>query len=475
MRLSFMCAGVLLLALAALARADGLLPLPDAATQTKSLNQFKEVLRNRYGEKPSAASKREFARDLIDRWHGNAEEAANRYMALKMASDLAAETGDTRTTERAIDLLASLYAIPVGDVKLRAFTTIRQSTENHDELDRMANLALKGTGDAVLIDAYDTAGRLVELAGSVGKKHNDNALIKQAQEREAEIEAIVAERERLKPTMKSLEKSPDDPAANLAVGRFIAVMKCDWKRGAEMLAKGSDAALKAVAEKELALNPEEKDGLKELELGDAWWNLVPKQTPVYKPFVQRRAIKWYRDAVPHLRTATDKALLEDSFDHAIKLSSLAEEAATKTGDADLIARAHARSAEMLAVREESTRARAAMKVLEQKSDDPAASLLVGKFYCFMKGDWEKGIPLLLKATDAGLKAAAEKEQTNPADTPGRVSVGDAWWSLAERNQGGLKAAMQRRAAKWYKSALPELKGMDREQITSRINAVPPAP
>ncbi|MBI3877243.1 MAG: hypothetical protein HY300_15015, partial [Verrucomicrobia bacterium] len=39
-------------------------------------------------------------------------------------------------------------------------------------------------------------------------------------------------------------------------------------------------------------------------------------------------------------------------------------------------------------------------------DDPGANLAVGQFLCFVKGDWESGLPLLAKSDDNVLKTLA---------------------------------------------------------------------
>ncbi len=44
-------------------------------------------------------------------------------------------------------------------------------------------------------------------------------------------------------SQEKLKESPDDPAANLAVGSYLCFNKDQWERGLPMLAKGSDPAL----------------------------------------------------------------------------------------------------------------------------------------------------------------------------------------------------------------------------------------
>lgn len=65
----------------------------------------------------------------------------------------------------------------------------------------------------------------------------------------------------------ALDVTPTDPDNNFAVGKFLCLVKSDWKRGVTMLALGSNEEFKAIALIEL----EEKPNA--LNLGDGWWKI----------------------------------------------------------------------------------------------------------------------------------------------------------------------------------------------------------
>ena len=64
------------------------------------------------------------------------------------------------------------------------------------------------------------------------------------------------------------------------------------------------------------------------------------------------------------------------------------------------------------------------KKLKVAPDDPIANLSVGKFHCFVRSDWEKGLAFLARGSDADLKALAASEQAGPSDAT-RSSTGCA--------------------------------------------------
>ena len=52
---------------------------------------------------------------------------------------------------------------------------------------------------------------------------------------------------------------------------------------------------------------------------------------------------------------------------------------------------------------------AAEKTLQLKPDDPAASLIAGRWYCLQRGDWERGLPCLARSSDSRLSELARRE------------------------------------------------------------------
>ncbi len=100
--------------------------------------------------------------------------------------------------------------------------------------------------------------------------------------------------------------------------------------------------------------------------------------------------------------------------------------------------------------EELQEARAA---LAKDPKDPKASLVLGQYLCFSKGDWEKGLPLLAQGSDASLKGFARQELTSPPKQPDeQVKLGDAWWEIASARGRWQAGAIKIHAGQWYRQA-----------------------
>jgi hypothetical protein len=99
---------------------------------------------------------------------------------------------------------------------------------------------------------------------------------------------------------------------------------------------------------------------------------------------------------------------------------------------------------------------------------------VGKYRCFFKNDWKNGLLNLALGSDDQLKALAETENAGPADAAEQAKLADGWWELADKLTGIARHNVQLHAARWYRSALPELEGLELAKAESRIKVVTPA-
>src|SRR5439155_16329922 len=84
------------------------------------------------------------------------------------------------------------------------------------------------------------------------------------------------------------------------------------------------------------------------------------------------------------------------------------------------------------LRKEYEKLREAVQTLTTNPKDPAANLAVGRFQCFSKGDWDKGLPMLAAGSDAGLADLAKKDLSKPTDPAVRVEVGEGWLERARK-------------------------------------------
>ena len=167
----------------------------------------------------------------------------------------------------------------------------------------------------------------------------------------------------------------------------------------------------------------------------------------------------------------DDAARGDDLDTARQLGDLSLAEAHKSHDATLVAEVQSHLQNLDRLAKVNAEVKAANEALEKNPTDPQANLAVGKHLCFVKGDWEQGVPMLALCGDAGLKAAAEKDIAADKDAKAQLPAGDAWWDLADKEQGPVRDQMRQRAVAWYRQTQAQATGLTAVKIEKRIHEV----
>lgn len=163
------------------------------------------------------------------------------------------------------------------------------------------------------------------------------------------------------------------------------------------------------------------------------------------------------------------------LDRAVKVVAQAEPMARKAKNADLTARLNGRKKELKElVSQFGAAVKAAKAKLAKSPADLAANATMGRFYCLAAGDWERGLLMLVKGNDAGLRKMAQADLAGADRPPAAMAgLGDAWWELGEKQSGLAKARVRGRAAHWYQQAVGELAGLQRTRVEKRLALVGP--
>jgi len=100
--------------------------------------------------------------------------------------------------------------------------------------------------------------------------------------------------------MNVLKTKPDDAAANAAVGKYECYIDDNWPKGLAKLQHGNDAALKALAEKELA-----QDATVDAKnaAADGWWDLARHESELARRHIPQHAAGLYAAALSGLTGA----------------------------------------------------------------------------------------------------------------------------------------------------------------------------
>ena len=175
-----------------------------------------------------------------------------------------------------------------------------------------------------------------------------------------------------------------------------------------------------------------------------------------------------------LETATaavDDAVQEDDYTHAAEMLKLSEGFLQRAKEAEFHAALTARAEEVDKIRQEYQRIKPDLAKLVTMPENAEACESAGRFFCFFKGDWPRGLPLLAKAKDAALKDLAAKDVGSPTETAARLSLAEAWWSFGERLPYPQRAEIQLRAGMWYRQASSGLAGLTKLRVDRRLTEI----
>ncbi len=282
------------------------LPAPGDKAQGEATKLIKEVYGDEWAAAKSSTEKQALAKKLLGKADETTDDPVGRFVLLRLARDIATQAVDGRTAFQAIDAMAESFQVDALEMKTVVLTKGASAATMSAQHKAIAEEALKLVDQAVSQNTFTIADRLGALALAEARTTLDKDLLTEAQRRIREVADLAKAYEDVKAARLTVEKTPDDPEANLAVGKYLCFVKGDWDRGLAMLALGKDEALKALAKQEI-------DGAasstEQARLGDGWWSMAEDKEKTLKKQMQARAGYWYRKALPGL-TGLMKAKVE---------------------------------------------------------------------------------------------------------------------------------------------------------------------
>jgi hypothetical protein len=178
---------------------------------------------------------------------------------------------------------------------------------------------------------------------------------------------------------------------------------------------------------------------------------------------------------PAARAELAKAALKDSdlvlsdkkFHLAAKFTGVALQAARRAGDPNLVDRAVDADNRIRSIVTAYDRLTPTLAAIKKNPADPKANQNLGRFYCFIVGDWDTGLPQLTAGPkdDLGLAATADVAATDP------LSIARKWNAQVDHVAPTEKQQVRLRAEKWFNDALPDLDGDDKMKARDELAAL----
>ncbi|HVR86628.1 MAG TPA: hypothetical protein VMU54_20055, partial [Planctomycetota bacterium] len=270
---------------------------PDAVKQRDAEKLVKDLFKDQYAKK-APADRLALAQALLDQAAKSADDPAILWVLFREAQDAAVQACDLAVAFKAIDASARVFDVDGLALRSGALQGALKIAKSPAECSTVASASLRLADDMIAADQYDAADKATAAAVSVARKGNDAALVAKIAQRNKEIAEARSRYQALRSVLETLAKNPEDPAANNEMGQFLCFVKSNWDLGTRFLLKGSDPALKTLAEKEVAMPTQALD---QVALADGWWELSEKEkSPLRKSQMQSHAKLLYEGALPSL-------------------------------------------------------------------------------------------------------------------------------------------------------------------------------
>ncbi|HZN34853.1 MAG TPA: hypothetical protein VFB80_13585, partial [Pirellulaceae bacterium] len=173
--------------------------------------------------------------------------------------------------------------------------------------------------------------------------------------------------------------------------------------------------------------------------------------------------------IPFALDLADFAARAQRMEELPKLANIADSLARTTADKDLKAQVTARAIELRKAAADFAQVAAARKRLAEDPANPAASLIDGKFRCFLSGEWAAGLKLLAQCDHAALAAAAKLDLAGPSEAVKPAQIGDAWFDLGTADPALTLALV--RAAHWYRQSAASAQGLEKVKLDKRLEEI----
>lgn len=278
-------------------------PIPGKLEQARSRGLLKEAFAGQLKDR-SVAGRKKLAQALLDEVPKTADNPSDEYVLLGGAIDASNDAGALDLCFQAADTMASQYEVDGLSIKTDAALKINLRGDSPATAANNVQAALALIDPLLAAEDFSTAAKILTTARHAAS--SDPALAWAVQQQLQIAQSLRAAKDRVAASVEKLKTSPEDPAANLAVGSYLCFSRGEWEKGLVLLTRGSDAALKQLATLELS-RPINADDM--IRLADGWWELAAKRPNLIRPAIRQHAAIFYKLALES-ETGLRKTLLE---------------------------------------------------------------------------------------------------------------------------------------------------------------------
>lgn len=301
------------------------LPIPSIAEITRAKGLVKEIFGSDLAEAKSAEQRSDLANRMMQSAEGTDAKDSARYVLFTEATELAVQAGNGRLIESSCDGLHEFYEVDLLKIKGRAYNDATKVNIDVHASGVMSEQVLALVDQAAAEQRFDLALPLLKVAQIYARKVKSKDLNKQINLLSDRLALLQKDYQAAEKAAQVLKTKPDDTAANLAYGKFLAFGRRDWEKALPLLAKGGVAGIKSAADADLA---KPSAAPEQASVGDAWYTLA-KSDKTLEGFMAR-AHYWYDLSLPSV-TGLTKTRVEKRLEETAPFAAGSTETVGKMG------------------------------------------------------------------------------------------------------------------------------------------------
>ncbi|MGB0598750.1 MAG: hypothetical protein ACPGLY_18845 [Rubripirellula sp.] len=272
---------------------DEKLPPPSEDQRSEVMKLLQEIYKSEYVAAETSEAKSALATKILDAANETADNAA-RYSMLKLAADIAVRAADSEIVNESIDLMDRFYEIDEPNVRLAALIGVAKNIDSQSEPAALSAV-IGFCRRAIDRNDYVAAEQLLTISEV---NFREAASRRELTELASRVKTLQRQFESVRDHLQKLLEDPEDPEANLAVGRFRCFGRNDWSVGLKNLARGSDETLREIAQLELAGG---NDIDRQILIADRWWQYAENVKGEVAVRAKLHAGSYYKIAVDSLQ------------------------------------------------------------------------------------------------------------------------------------------------------------------------------
>ncbi len=284
--------------------------IPDKATILAKTKEVRQVFKDDYANRdPNARAA--FAERLATSAYQTTRDSAMAYVLATEARDQAMQAGEVQIFTDAGNFLTDTFGIDTHDDDIVAFGRLQNlSGRSAEWYGGLLDEINRRVAELVARDDFDRAVRYASVGKTIASKAADTATAQEWTTRIKDLSTLRTQFGSYKSSRQALQENPDDAAANTKWGTYLCFLKGDFAAGLPHLAKGSDAAMAALAKRDMTPS----GGVAEaVALADEWWDYGEK-SKAFRTHARQHAGELYRAVLPNLSglalAKTEKRLSE---------------------------------------------------------------------------------------------------------------------------------------------------------------------